>query len=102
MEGSPTGIELQTKYSFLSFLIVIFPLVLTVDGVAMPGKWGKSFYPVAAGTHDVCAAWKMYWLLPVNKGSAQVSVAEGQVASLVYKVPLLVFLAGKLLPANAA
>ena len=101
MEGSPTGIELQTKYFILSFLIVLVPLALTIDGEKVPGKWGKNFYPVAPGNHQVSVAWKMYWVLPVNKGSMQVSLAPGQVASLLYKVPLLVFLPGKLLPANA-
>jgi hypothetical protein len=102
MQGSPTGIELQTKYFILSFLIVVFPLVVTIDGQEQKGKWGTSFYPVAAGNHDVSVAWKMYWLVPVNKGATGVTVAEGQVARLLYKVPLLVFLKGKLEPAPAA
>jgi hypothetical protein len=101
MEGSPTGIELQTKYFILSFLIAIFPLVLTIDGEKVPAKWGKSFTPVAPGQHEVTVAWKAYWLIPVNKGSANVTLAEGQVARLLYKVPLLVFLSGKLTPVTA-
>ncbi len=101
MEGSPTGIELQTKtkYFILKFLIVIFPLVLTVDGSDVKGKWGTSFYPVAPGNHDVRVAWKMYWVLPVNKGSMHVSLAQGQVARLLYKAPWLFLLPGKLEPA---
>jgi len=101
MEGSPTGIELQTKYFILNFLIVIFPLVLTVDGVAVPGKWGTSFYPVAPGNHDVGVAWKMYWLLPVNKAATRLSLAEGQVARLLYTAPWLFLLPGKLEPVTA-
>jgi hypothetical protein len=99
MQTSPTGIELETKYFILNFLIVIFPLALTIDGVTVPGKWGKNFYPVAPGNHQVSVAWKMYWVLPVNKGTMQVSLAEGQVARLLYKAPFLFFLPGKLQPA---
>lgn len=99
MEGSPTGIELQTKYFILNFLIVIFPLVLTIDGSAVKGKWGTSFYPVPAGSHEVSVAWKMYWLLPVNKSSMSVTLVDGQIAKLLYKAPWLFLLPGKLEPA---
>lgn len=99
MEGSPTGIELQTKYFILNFLITLFPLLLTIDGETQPAKWGKNFYPVAPGNHEVSVAWKLYWLIPVNRGSTQVSLAEGQVVNLLYKAPWIVFLPGKLGPA---
>jgi hypothetical protein len=101
LQTSPTGIELQTKYFVLNFLIVIFPLVLTIDGVKTKGKWGKNFYPVAPGNHEVSVAYKMYWVLPLAKGTANVSVAEGQVTPLLYKVPFFWFMPGKLTP-NAA
>jgi hypothetical protein len=96
MQDSPTGIELLTKYFILNFLIIIFPLVLTIDGLKVKGKWGTSFYPVSPGDHDVSVAWKMYWVLPVNKGSMRISLAEGQVAKLLYKAPWLFFMPGKL------
>jgi hypothetical protein len=98
MQASPTGIELETKYFILNFLIVIFPLVLTVDGVTMPGKWGKNFYPVAPGNHEISVAWKMYWVLPVNKGVTRVSLVEGQVLRVLYNAPFFFFLPGKLAP----
>ncbi len=100
MEASPTGIELQTKYFILNFLIVIFPLILTIDGSQVKGKWGTSFYPVAPGSHQVEVAWKMYWVLPVNKASMPVTLAQGQVARLLYNAPWLFFLPGKLGPAT--
>lgn len=96
MDGSPTGIELQTKYFILNFLIVIFPLVLMIDGQAVPAKWGKHFYPVAPGSHAVSVSWKMYWVLPVNKGTTNITVASGQVTSLLYSAPWLFLLPGKL------
>jgi hypothetical protein len=38
MAASPTGIELTTKYFILSFLIVIFPLTINIDGQEIKGR----------------------------------------------------------------
>jgi hypothetical protein len=102
MVGAQTGIELSTKYFFLNFLIVIFPLTITVDGQNIKGRWGTNFYPVPAGNHSLTVSWKLYWILPVCKGKMQVSLAEGEVAKLRYKSPWLFLLPGKLTPTPVA
>jgi hypothetical protein len=102
MSSTPTGIELKTKYFFLNFLIVIFPLTINVDGQTIKGKWGTNFYPVPAGNHSLTVFWKAYWVLPVCKGSTTVSLAEGQVAKLEYKSPWFFLLPGKLGPMPVA
>ncbi len=99
MAASPTGIELTAKHFILSFLIVIFPLTVNIDGQEIQGKWGTQFYPVQPGNHSVTVSWKVYWVLPVNKGATTVSVADGQVARLEYYAPWLFLLPGKLGPA---
>lgn len=96
MSAAPTGIELTTKYFFLNFVIVIFPLTITVDGEKIKGKWGKNFYPIAPGGHTISVSWKAYWLLPVNKGTTNVSLSEGQVVRLKYRAPWIILLPGKL------
>jgi hypothetical protein len=96
------GIELTTKYFILSFLCVIFPLTINVDGTDIKGKWGKQVYPVAPGSHTVTVSWKLYWVLPVNKATMTVSIAEGQAAPLLYYVPWFFLLPGKLGPTPAA
>jgi hypothetical protein len=96
MNAQPSGIELTTKYFILNFLIIIFPLTLTIDGQDTKGKWGTNFYPVKAGTHAVTVSYKLYWVLPVCKGTMQVTVPEGGRAKVLYKAPWLFLLPGKL------
>jgi len=102
MAASPTGIELTTKHFILSFLIVIFPLTINIDGQEIKGRWGTQFYPVQPGNHSVTVSWKAYWLLSVNKATITVSVADSQVARLRYYAPWLFLLPGKLGQAPAA
>jgi hypothetical protein len=99
MAQSPTGIELTTKYFILNFLIVIFPLIINIDGQDTKGKWGTQFYPVPPGNHTITVSWKLYWVLPSNKATTNVSLADGQVARLQYYAPWIFFLPGKLGPA---
>jgi hypothetical protein len=101
MQTSPTGIQLQTKYFILNFLIAIFPLTVTVDGTPVQAKWGSSFVPVAPGSHQVSVSWKLYWVLPVNKAALTVNVPEGQVVPVLYKAPYFWFMPGKLSPSAA-
>lgn len=101
MAAPPTGIELTTKYFFLNFVIVIFPLTIDIDGQKIKGKWGTHFYPVPPGSHSVTVSWKAYWLLSVCKGMMTVTLADGQVARLLYRSPWLFLLPGKLGPAPA-
>ena len=101
MAASPTGIELTTKYFILNFLIVIFPLTITIDGQETKGRWGTQFSPVQPGTHSVTVSWKAYWVLPVNKATTTVSLAEGQVVQLQYYAPWFFLLPGKLGSATA-
>jgi hypothetical protein len=102
MNAQPSGIELTTKYFFLSFLIVIFPLTINIDGQDTKGAWGTNFYPVPAGTHTITVSWKAYWFLPVQKGTMSVTIAEGQVVRLQYYAPWFFLLPGKLTAAPAA
>ena len=85
MNAQPTGIELTTKYFILNFLIVIFPLAVTIDGKETKGSWGTSFYPTDAGMHSVAVAYKLYWFIPI-KSAMSVTVPEGGRARLQYHV----------------
>jgi len=102
MAQSPTGIELTTKYFILNFLIVIFPLAITIDGQETKGKWGTQFYPAPAGNHSVTVFWKAYWFLPSNKAATTVSLSEGQTLRLQYYAPWFFLLPGTLAPSAAA
>jgi hypothetical protein len=53
----------------------------------MKGKWGKHFYAVEPGTHQITVFWKAFWLIPVNKATTTVSLAEGFMIRLQYYAP---------------
>jgi hypothetical protein len=92
----PSGIHLNSKPSLWFFLVQVFPLLVTVDGQQSTGKWGEQFIGLAPGQHRIEVAWKMYWLIPVNRGTLDVTVNPGQVVPVRYKVRYLWIMAGKL------
>jgi hypothetical protein len=96
MSTQPTGVQFDARLSFFFFLTAIFPLTIEIDGVETKGKWGVQFLNLAPGTHRITASWKMYWLLPVNKATLDVTVAPSQVAPVRYKVRYFFFLPGKM------
>ncbi len=100
MSSQPTGIRLNAKQAIWWFLVTIQPLVVEVDGVTTKGTWGDQTLPVAPGNHRVSVSWKFYWVLPVQRGTIDVTVDPGTVLSLRYKIRWLIFLPGKLKLAN--
>src|SRR5579863_6759107 len=71
---SPTGIQLNAKQSLWFLLSFIFPLQIEVDGAVSKGTWGPQLLNVAPGMHRIAVTWKMYWVLPVNRGAIEVNV----------------------------
>jgi len=96
MSSQPTGIALNAKQFILFVLYSIFPLIVEVDGVPSKGTWGDQFINLAPGQHSVTVAYKLYWVLPCNKGSINVTVNPGEVVALKYKMRLFFLLPGKL------
>jgi hypothetical protein len=99
--SAQSTIRLNAKQMIWWILVTIQPLIVEVDGVPAKGKWGDQTLPVSPGSHRVSVSWKFYWVLPVQRGTLDVTVAPGGVVSLRYKVRWLVFLPGKLRLDNA-
>jgi hypothetical protein len=93
---SPTGIQLNAKQSLWFLLSFIFPLQIEVDGALSRGTWGPQFLNLTPGMHRIAVTWKMYWVLPVNRGEIEVNVPEGQIIPLRYKMRWLWIMPGKL------
>ncbi len=96
MSNQPSGIQLNAKQSFWYFLYQIMPLKVEVDGEPVQARWGQQFYSLAPGQHQISVSWKMYWLIPVNRGMLDVMVNPGQVVQARYKVRWLWIMKGKL------
>lgn len=96
MSTQPSGIHLNSKPSIWFILVQLFPLIVGVDGQEAKGQWGEQFIGLAPGQHRITVAWKMYWILPVNRGTVDVTVNPGQVVPVRYKVRYLWMMKGKL------
>jgi len=96
MSTQPSGIELNSNQSIWYFLYRVMPLVVQVDGQDVKAQWGQQFIPVAPGPHRISVAWKMYWVLPVNRGTLDVTVNAGEVVPVRYKVRWIWLFPGKL------
>lgn len=101
MSEQSTAIRLNAKQAIWWILVTIQPLIVEVDGVKSKGNWGEQMLSVAPGTHRVSVSWKFYWLVPIQRGTQDVTVNPGTVLSLRYKVRWLIFLPGKLYVENA-
>jgi hypothetical protein len=99
--SAQSTIRLNAKQAIWWILVMIQPLIVEVDGVPTKGSWGDQTLPVAPGSHRVSVWWKFYWLLPVQRGTLEVTVDPGAVVPLRYKVRWLLFLPGKLRIDNA-
>ena len=94
--SAQSTIRLNAKQAIWWILLTIQPLIVEVDGVPTNGIWGDQTLPVTPGSHRVSVCWKLYWLLPVQRATLDVTVEPGALVSLRYKVRWLVFLPGKL------
>jgi hypothetical protein len=81
---------------FLNFFMLLFKPVVEIDGQVHQGAWSTTFFPTAPGEHSVTVYWKYFGLLPINKGTASVTVTEGGTANVRYGPRWLIFLPGKM------
>jgi hypothetical protein len=100
MSTQQSGIRLTAKTNPLLFLARLFPVIIEINGQKQKGKWGEQFLDLGPGSYTVAVSWKLYWVLPVGKGFAQVNVQPG--TELQYKTGWAWFLPGKLVVASAA
>ena len=102
MADQMTGIQLDAKQSIWYLLTTLMPLVVEVDGVQSKGVWGPQLLHLAPGPHRLTVSWRLYWLVPVMKGTLDVTLYPGQVAPVRYKVRWFILLPGKLFVEAAA
>jgi len=96
MSSQPTGVSINAKQMILFLLTTLMPLIIEVDGVQSKGKWGEQFVNLSPGSHQVAVFWKLYFVLPIQRGQMNVTVNPGQTVSLRYKCRMFILLPGKL------
>lgn len=102
MSNQPTGVQLNAKQAIWFIMTTIFPLTIEVDGVASKGMWGAQLLSLEPGSHSLTVSWKLYWVLPVQKATLNVTVDAGSTIAVSYKVRWFFLLPGKLFVDAAA
>jgi len=89
-------IKIHTGFFFLQFLLFFCKTLISIDGSA-PEKhsWGESTHQVSPGQHTVVVE-TQYFFRTVAKASTTVQVGAGETVALKYRVPIIVFMSGKL------
>lgn len=90
-----TGIELTARHNPFAWMLSFTKLTVAVDGAAQIYPWGTTFIPVQPGNHQVEVSFR-YFGSPRGPASAAVTVPDGGVARLTYRMASWMFAAGKL------
>jgi hypothetical protein len=92
----PAGIRVITKFFPLAFLLFFCSTRIHLDGgPPVPRKWGETDIPVYPGRHQVRCYFPYLFYRAVGDSSIVVDVAPGQLVTVQWKAPWLVFLKGK-------
>jgi hypothetical protein len=92
----PAGIRVITKFFPLAFLLFFCTPRIHLDGgPPVPRKWGETDIPVYPGRHQVRCYFRYLFYRAVGDNSIVVDVAPGQLVTVQWKAPWLVFLKGK-------
>jgi hypothetical protein len=93
---APAGIRVITKFSPLAFLLFLCTPRIHLDGgPAVPRKWGVTDIPVSPGHHQLRCYFPYLFYRAVGDSSTELDVAPGQLVTLRWKAPWLVFFRGK-------
>jgi hypothetical protein len=90
-------IEVETKFFFLAFLLLLFKPKVSIDGAEPQAHpWGVTPFPMSPGRHRV-TVFVPYLLFPrMGESSVDVDVAAGQAVRVRWNAPWLVFLPGRI------
>jgi hypothetical protein len=102
VSDQPTGVQLNAKQAIWYILTTIMPLTIEVDGVPSKGLWGSQLLNLEPGSHSLTVSWKLYWVLPVQKATLDVTVTPGSTVAVSYKVRWFFLLPGKIFIEAAA
>jgi hypothetical protein len=95
-QTASTGVHVHLKIFPLAFLLLLFsPRLCVDDGPPTKASWGKAFVPLAPGNHTLRCYLPYLWYRHLGDSSTEVTVVPGTTATVQWRTPWLVFLAGK-------
>lgn len=93
------GIALCTAFFVLDWTVKCSRVTATIDGEPHEVPWGRHFFPLEPGRHQLLVSYKHLPLRQAGKASIHVDVATNKVVDVSYHAPnsvLVAFLPGKL------
>ena len=97
MSATPNAtIEVKTGFFPLAFLLFLCTPTIEIDGVPEKRAWGRSRFEVAPGKHRVKIYFRYLFKPQCGANEIDVTVDEGQVASVKYWMPPWMFAPGSL------
>ena len=94
--GPTSGLRIIKKFFPLAWILYFLKPNVSINGYAQRSTWGETFHPLPPGSYQVRVSYPYLFIKEASPGDAIVNVGPGQAVTLRYKVPVFVFLKGKL------
>ncbi len=91
-----TGIEVKAGFFPLAFLLFFCSPRIEIDGTVHKRSWGRHFFEVSPGRHQVTVYFRYLFMSRCGKNSISVNVAAGTVTHIRYYMPPWMFAKGSL------
>ncbi|MEV6522008.1 hypothetical protein AB0M43_08725 [Longispora sp. NPDC051575] len=88
----PQGITINTKYTWMAFMLAMFKPKALINGHQVNLVWGDNPIPVPPGTHTI-EVWVPY-LWKIGQAVIQVTVHPGGSVPVFYAAPAITFMKG--------
>jgi hypothetical protein len=86
-----TGIWLKTRVHPLALILRVCKVIVTIDGVDSTRRWGRHFFPLPAGNHEVLVSFR-YLTQQLGQASTSVAVPTGSAVEVEYESPSMLSL----------
>ena len=88
-------LRVHTDFLFLMWVLFFVSTRIEINGQAVNRPWGRSSFPLVAGTYQVRIAFN-YMFGPRGTAVRNVNIYPGHVTQLRYSAPFIIFMSGDL------
>ena len=96
-----SGLRINKKFFPLAWILYFLKPSVSINGYSQKSTWGETVHPLPPGSYHVRVSYPYLFNKETSPGDLMVDIAPGQVISLKYSVPVLVFMKGKLVVSGA-
>src|SRR5437868_4366873 len=91
-----TGLVLNLTHNPMAFLFDFCAPVVMIDGIGYKMKWGRQYFQVSPGKHQVKVFFKYLYLPECGANSIDVDVAHDKLCQIEYYMPSWMYAKGNL------